>query len=64
MAELDVAKLQEKLKNNQCTQEQAFQKCWIYLQNFIHTHSANATIPANIIEYLENSFEDIQSGFG
>lgn len=57
MAELDVAKLQEKLKSNQCTLEQAFQKCWMYLQDFIRTHPANTTVPANLIEYFEKSFE-------
>ena len=57
MAEFDVSKLQKQLKSNQCTQEQAFQKCWMYLQNFIRTHPANTTVPANLIEYFEKNFE-------
>lgn len=57
MGELDVAKLQKKLKNKQCTKEQAFQECWIYLKSFIYTHPTSNTVPANLVEYLEKSFE-------
>lgn len=61
MADLNVSKLREMLNKNEYTREQVFQKCWIYLQEFIHAHPVNATIPSNLIEDLENSFNGFKN---